>query len=174
MVRIIFSIALCVLVVRIASGAANAHDLTCTRSQNADLPSVLKSPRTFLGQCLRLRGFALAVPKAGMTFSLTPAGPSENNPGYIVLYFNKNVPEGPQTKANYAEIAGRVLMCDKISENAMESADRANREESVRPRAPGEIEIVNLGMVFGICHYKSDAFAILVSRYKTLPMPSPN
>jgi hypothetical protein len=152
---------------------AQAGPFTCTQSIDISLSDVITSPNTHLGQCLRLHGMLSAAPKIGAM--LTPASGTAINDqqGRIAIYFEDDAGPGDlATRSYYAEIVGRVLTCADIDKNAMESADRANAKEKGRPHGPNDPEIVYIGLPMGICHYRDDMLAILVSTYKLLPEPA--
>jgi hypothetical protein len=65
-------------------------------------------------------------------------------------------------------VTGRILRCDDIGKNAEETARLANAREAATPRPAGQPEIVYLGMVFGVCHYRDDIPAMLVTSYSVI------
>jgi hypothetical protein len=152
--------------------SAHAGSFTCTESTVASAADVVASPKTYVGKCLQLRGILRAVPKAGAILEPATGHSSSQTPGYITVYFDTQTqPEDLMTLSHYAEIVGRVLTCDDIGRNAEDSADRANNEQAAHPPPDGTAEVFNIGMVMGTCHYRSDAFAILISSYNLLPAP---
>ena len=84
------------------------------------------------------------------------------------LYFDTDEPADLQNNPRYLEIFGRVLGCDQIWKHAEETATREDGEEKLHGSGDSKIQVVHLGMVFGVCHYRSNALAILVSDYKEL------
>ena len=167
MVRLIAIAAFCAL----AATCAQAGEFTCAQGDAVDTVAVAKSPVAFASRCVRLRGMLSAVPKAGAVIAAV-GRPSDGPPPYITVYFeNDDGSQDVNEQPRFAEIVGRVLRCDDLEKNAEKSAGRANEAEKKRPRATGEPEIVHIGMTMGICHYRSDAFAILISRYRFLAAP---
>ena len=167
-----FRTAIVVALWALVSVGAQAGEHTCTQSHIADAGMIMRTPRPFVGKCIRARGVMSAAPKIGAMLTPTKTRPTEEHPDYIALYYENNIqPDDLDTHPRYAEIVGRVLTCAEIGKNAMEGADRANREEAVRQRAQNEPQTVYIGVPSGICHYKGDAFAILISSYKLLPVP---
>jgi hypothetical protein len=154
------------------SASAQAGSFTCTQSETASAADIVASPKTYVGKCLRVRGTLSAAPKVGAMLTPATGRVLDELPGYISIYFESETePDDLMTRPRYAEIVGRLLTCDDIGRNAVEAADRANKEEAAHPPAAGTSEIFHIGMVMGTCHYRDDAFAILISSYKLLPAP---
>lgn len=147
-----------------AAASAQAGEFTCAEAETADTIAVTKAPESFLGRCVRLRGMLGAAPKVGATIAAAPRPDGEKRPRLNVYFEGNDVPEGLAGHERFAEIVGRVLGCSDIGKNAMEAAARANEEDPTT---------FHTGMVMGTCHYRDDAFAILVSSYKMLPAPPP-
>jgi hypothetical protein len=150
--------ALALLALLALSLPAQAGEYACDGAQSLSLSRLLANPSAYVDRCLRLHGTVRDVPKAGAVLSDRPGSG-------IALYFNDDGPNGLDTRAIPLTVVGRVLPCDDIWKNAEAEARRNNAREAMSPHPAGRPEVVYLGMVFGICHYKSDAQALLVTRY---------
>jgi hypothetical protein len=166
-----FRIALIGALGALVCSGVRASDLSCGQSERVSLNEFLESPPAYLGKCVTLRGIVRVAGKVGVTISPPGNTSAGEQHRYLSLYFDANEPVDLQNHSQYLEISGRVLGCSDIWKHAEEMADRENNEEKFREHRADGIEVVRLGMVFGVCHYKSDALAVLVSGYEQPPIP---
>jgi hypothetical protein len=155
----------------LTSVGAEAGSFTCAHGDTVDAGAVTEAPAGFLGRSVSLRGVLNVTGKTGVMLTPASGRAPDEPPVPIAIYFENGRPADLSTRARHAAIVGRVLTCADIGKNAAEAADRANAEEEVHP---GEPEVVYLGMVAGVCHYRDDMFAILVSSYRLLAAPPPH
>jgi hypothetical protein len=157
----------------LAATCAQAGEYMCAQGDAADTVAVSKAPANFVSRCVRLRGMLGAVPKAGALLTAVTR-PGDAPPPRITVYFDSD--DGPPDlsgQLRFAEIVGRVLGCGDIWKNAMDAAKHANEKEKKRAHATGELQTVSIATTMGTCHYRGDAFAILISRYRFLAAPPP-